>query len=78
MASSTCAHGGDSVEPLAPHQPALFSFPKCQFGKKTVAFCSFQPSWFRMWSCLHYNEATDSVTCFLCAKAVLWLMLLYK
>ena len=47
-----------------------FSFPKQQFGKKTVNFCSFQCSWFRSWSWLHYNEATDSVTCFLCTKVV--------
>ena len=70
MTSSTCAGSGNSVEALALHQPASFSFPKRQFGKKTVGFRSFQPSWFCSWSWLHYNEVTDSVTCFLCAKAV--------
>ena len=38
-------------------QPASFSFPKRQFA----VFRCFQPV---------HDEATDSVTCFLCAKAV--------
>ena len=66
MESSTCASGSRPVEPLAPHQPASFSFPQRQ---KSVVLRSFQASWFRSWSWLHYNEATDSATCFLCAKA---------
>ena len=70
MSTSTCARSDDLVEAWEPHQPASFSFPERQFGKKTVSFHSFQSSWFRSWSWLHYNEATDSVTCFLCTKAV--------
>ena len=69
MESSTCASDSRPVEALAPHQPASFSFPQRQFGKKSVVLRSFQPSWFRSWSWIHYNETTDSVTCFLCAKA---------
>ena len=70
MSSSACARSDDLVEAWEPHQPASFSFPKRQFGKKTVSFRSFQSSWFRSWSWLHYSEATDSVTCFLCTKTV--------
>jgi len=70
MASSTCSSISAPVEALGPHQPTSFCFPKCKFGKKAETFHSFQPSWFCSWSWLHYNEATDSVVCFLCAKAV--------
>ena len=63
MESSSCASDSRPVEAITPHQPASFTFPQRQFGKKTVVLRSFQSSWF------HYNEATDSVVCFLCAKA---------
>ena len=69
MASSSCASNSRPVEAVTPHQPASFTFPQRQFGKKTVVLRSFQSSWFRSWSWLHYNEATDSIVCFLCAKA---------
>ena len=63
MESSSCASDSRPVEAVTPHQPASFTFTQRQFGKKTVVLRSFQSSWF------HYNEATDSVVCFLCAKA---------
>ncbi len=56
--------------PESPHQPSSFSFPKRKFGKKTVLERSFQASWFKRWTWLHYNEAEDCVRCFLCLKAV--------
>ncbi len=53
--------------PETPHQPASFSFPKRDFGKRKR---SFQASWFHSWSWLHYNEAKDCVFCHLCCKAI--------
>ena len=57
----------DDALPETPHQPETFSFPKRDFGKRKR---SFQGSWFRSWSLLHYSEASDSVLCHLCCKAV--------
>ena len=48
----------DDALPETPHQPETFSFPKRDFGKRER---SFQGSWFRSWSWLHYSEASDSV-----------------
>ena len=57
--------------PDTPHQPdASFNFPKRAFGKKKVVERSFQSSWFRSWTWLHYSESKDSVVCHLCCKAV--------
>lgn len=38
--------------------------------KEICGILLFQHSYFCLWSGLHYIEATDSVTCFFCAKAV--------
>ena len=53
-----------------PHQPEAFTFQKCQFGKSKPVLHSFQAGWFHLWILLHYHEASDSVFCFLCAKAI--------
>ena len=45
------------VETLASHQPAAVSFHSTSLER---VFC--------LWIWLHYNEATDSIVCFLCAK----------
>ena len=57
--------------PDTPHQPdASFAFPKRAFGKTKVAERSFQSSWFRSWTWLHYCESKDSVVCHLCCRAM--------
>ena len=48
-----------------PHQPADFDFPKREFGIKTVVRRSFQPSWFKTWTWLHYDEQSDTCYCYL-------------
>ena len=56
---------------LKPHQPGpSFSFPKRSFGKTKVVQRSFQASWFRSWTWIHYEEATDTALCYLCSKAI--------
>ena len=40
-----------------PNQPTALSFPKRTFGKKKPVKRAFQPSWFKSWSWLHYDEA---------------------
>ena len=30
---------------------------------------AFQPSWFKSWNWLHYDEATDASFCYYCGKA---------
>ena len=57
----------DDALPETPPQPETFSFPKRDFGKRKQ---SFQGSWFRSWSLLHYSEASDSVLCHPCCKVV--------
>ena len=52
-----------------PHQLADFDFLKCEFGIKTVVRRSFQPSWFKPWTWLHYDEQSDTCYCYLCMKA---------
>ena len=52
-----------------PHQPANFEFPKREFGINSVVRCSFQPSWFKIWTWLHYDEQSDTCYCYLCMKA---------
>jgi len=69
MALSSCSIES-SLEGPRPHQPKFFPFPKRNFGQSKVALRSFQPTWFRSWSWLHYHEVTDTAFCFLCAKAV--------
>ena len=52
-----------------PNQPATLSFPKRTFGKKQTVNRAFQRSWFKTWSWLHYDEATDASFCYYCGKA---------
>ena len=52
-----------------PHQPADFDFPKRELGIKTVARRSFQSSWLKTWTWLHYDEQSDTCYCYLCMKA---------
>ena len=48
-----------------PFQPKNFKFPKKAYGKQ-LRF--FQSSWRDLFPWIHYNEANDSVLCFICAK----------
>ena len=52
-----------------PHQPSEFAFPKREFGRQTKVKRSFQGTWFKQWSWLHYVEEKDTVFCYLCVKA---------
>ena len=52
-----------------PHQPLAFKFPKRTFGKKSSVTRCFQPSWFKQWPFLHYDEALDVVFCHTCRVA---------
>ena len=53
--------------PDSPRQPGPeFNFPKRSFGKKSVVSRSFQHSWFRQWSFLHYDERNDLAYCHTC------------
>ena len=45
------------------------TFPKRTFGKKQPVNRAFQRSWFKTWSWLHYDEATDASFCYYCGKA---------
>ena len=55
----------DCVIPSQPHQPpALFTFPKRSFGKKTPVLSML--NWFKQWTFLHYDEAKDLVYCYTC------------
>lgn len=56
--------------PEIPNQPVTFSFPKREYGQKTVVKRAFQATWFGSWKWLHYNEAEDCVHCHLCLTAV--------
>ena len=51
-----------------PNQPTALSFPKRIYGKKKPVKRAFQPSWFKSWSWLHYDEATDASFCYYCGK----------
>jgi len=54
-----------------PNQPGTaLSFPKQTFGKRQPVNKAFQQSWFKTWSWLHYDEATDASFCYYCRKAV--------
>ena len=52
----------------SPHQPLDFHFPKRQFGKKEIVSRSFQSSWFKLHSWLHYDKARDVTFCHTCIK----------
>lgn len=60
---ASCSRFADPLPDLPSfrHQPSDFTFPKCSFGKTSVMWRSFQPSWFKQWPFLHYNEANDQV-----------------
>ena len=51
-----------------PNQTKSFTFPKRTFTVKKLIYRSFQPSWFKKWPCLHYNQVNDEVFCFTCLK----------
>ena len=50
----------------SPNQPQNFDFPRT--GPKGHER-SFQPTWFKSFPWLHYDERTDSTFCFTCVKA---------
>ena len=50
----------------SPNQPQNFDFPRT--GPKGHER-SFQPTWFKSFLWLHYDERTDSAFCFTCVKA---------
>uniref|UniRef100_A0A8C1YNY7 Uncharacterized protein n=1 Tax=Cyprinus carpio TaxID=7962 RepID=A0A8C1YNY7_CYPCA len=50
-----------------PYQPRI-KFPGRRFGGETFER-SFQCGWFDKWKWLHYIRESDSVICFICAKA---------
>ena len=52
-----------------PNQPTTLCFPKRTFEKKQPVKRAFQRSWFKSWSWLHYDEATDTSFCYYCGKA---------
>ena len=52
------------------HQPADFNYPSRCFGVKKAVYRSFQPSWFKRWPFLHYDEARDVVFCHTCWTGV--------
>ena len=52
--------------PVVPHQPTTLEFPKKAFGKTKVVYYAFQPTWFKQWPFLHYDESKDAVYCHTC------------
>ena len=67
MASSSSSSGSSLGD--QPNQPSSFSFPKRKFGEKHPVYRSFQPSWFRKYPWLHYDQVNDKAFCFTCLKA---------
>lgn len=59
----------DSFENQQPNQPRNFKFPKRPFGKKTIEYRSFQPTWFHKFKWIHYDETLDKAYCHLCQTA---------
>lgn len=53
-----------------PNQPKRFSFPKREYGKKTIVKCAFQQQWFQHWPWIHYDEVNDVAFCHTCVAAV--------
>ena len=53
------------------NHPKSFLVLKRKFGYKKPTYRSFQPSWFKKWPWLIYNETDDKAFCFVCIKAVL-------
>ena len=47
-------------------QTKSFTFPKRSFGLKKLIYHSFQSSWFKKWTCLHYDQVNDKAFCFTC------------
>ncbi|XP_071810718.1 zinc finger MYM-type protein 1-like [Apostichopus japonicus] len=69
MSSATSPTATPEVGDI-PHQPPDFVFPKRSFGKKSNApQYSFQPSWFRTYKWLHYDESRDMAFCHTCIQA---------
>ena len=48
---------------VTPNQPRNVQFPKKDFGKQKR---SFQPTWFKDYPWLNYNEESDSAFCYVC------------
>ena len=65
---ASCSRCSDPLPELScsPHQPSDFTFPKRSFGKPAIVWRSFQPSWFKQWPFLHYDEANDVAYCHTC------------
>ncbi|CAC5404835.1 unnamed protein product [Mytilus coruscus] len=59
----------DSFENQQPNQPKHFKFPKRFFGKKSIEYRSFQPTWFHKFKWIHNDEALDRAFCHLCQTA---------
>ena len=53
----------------SPHQPRNISYPKVPFGKSTLTFRSFNPSWYNKWQWLHWDVASEKVFCHTCMVA---------
>lgn len=49
-----------------PYQPTDFKFPKRKFAGSNDR--AFKSDWFNEFKWLHYDEKTDTVLCFICAK----------
>ena len=52
LESSASSPVANLLEVSMPHQPATFSFSKCQFSNSKSVVHSFQGGWFRLWSCI--------------------------
>jgi len=52
-----------------PNQQKKFTFPKCEFGKKSVVKHAFKQLWFQSWPLIHYNETNNVAFCHTCATA---------
>ena len=49
-------------------QPNYDKFPQRAFGKTNPVKRSFQDSWFKNWTSLHYDEANDLTFCMVAYK----------
>ena len=53
----------DAITFNEPNQPRKFLYPKRLFGKQSR---SFQETWFKDYSWLHYYEEKEAAFCFIC------------
>ena len=52
--------------PVVSHQPTSLEFSKKAFEKTKVVYYAFQPTWFKQWPFLHYDESKHAVYCHTC------------